>query len=44
MAATYGGVVVAASANPEEAAAYLSWVAGPDGQAILADFGFTAPE
>jgi molybdate transport system substrate-binding protein len=42
--ATYGGVVVAASALSSGAAAFLSWLAGPDGQAILADFGFTAPE
>jgi molybdate transport system substrate-binding protein len=41
--ATYGGVVVAASAHLDEAAALLSWLAGPDGQAILADFAFTAP-
>ena len=44
VAAIYGGVAVAASAHPNEAAAFLSWLAGPDGQAILADFGFTAPE
>ncbi len=42
--ATYGGVVVGASAHSSEAAAFLSWLAGPDGQAILADFGFVAPE
>ncbi len=38
--ATYGGVVVGASGAPEAAAAFLAWVAGPDGQAILASFGF----
>ncbi len=38
--ATYGGVVVGASGAPEVAAAFLAWVAGPDGQAILSSFGF----
>ncbi len=38
--ATYGGVVVGASGAPEAAAAFLAWVAGPDGQAILSSFGF----
>lgn len=42
--ATYGGVIIAASGHPDEAAAFLSWLAGPEGQAILADFGFVAPE
>ena len=42
--ATYGGVVVAASLQEAEAATLLTWIAGPDGQAILADFGFVAPE
>jgi molybdate transport system substrate-binding protein len=41
--ATYGGVVVAASTHGADAAALLTWLAGPDGQAILADFGFVAP-
>ena len=41
--ATYGGVVVAASTHRDEAAAFLTWLAGPEGQAILADFGFVAP-
>jgi len=40
VAATYGGVVVKASANPDAAAAFLAWLTGPDGQAILASFGF----
>jgi molybdate transport system substrate-binding protein len=40
VSATYGGVVVKASTNQAAAAAFLSWVAGPDGQAILASFGF----
>jgi molybdate transport system substrate-binding protein len=42
--ATYGGVIVAASAHRGESATFLSWLAGPEGQAILADFGFVAPE
>ena len=38
--ATYGGVVVKASAHQAEAGAFLSWLAGPDGWAILAGLGF----
>jgi molybdate transport system substrate-binding protein len=38
--ATYSGVVVKASANAAAAEAFMTWVAGPDGQAILASFGF----
>jgi molybdate transport system substrate-binding protein len=38
--ATYGGVVIAESGSPAEASAFLAWVAGPDGQAILSSFGF----
>jgi ABC-type glycerol-3-phosphate transport system substrate-binding protein len=38
--ATYGGVVVGTSTAPQAAAAFLAWVAGPDGQAILSSFGF----
>ena len=41
--ATYGGVTVKASKNATAAAAFLGWLAGPDGQAILATFGFLAP-
>jgi len=41
--ATYGGVVVKASANQAAATAFLAWLAGPDGQAILASFGFLPP-
>jgi len=41
--ATYAGVVVKASENPTEAAAFLTWFAGPDGQAILSRFGFLPP-
>lgn len=38
--ATYAGVVVKASRQQEAAKAFLDWLAGPDGQAILAGFGF----
>ena len=38
--ATYGGVVVKASAKQAAATAFLTWLAGSDGQAILATFGF----
>jgi molybdate transport system substrate-binding protein len=38
--ATYGAVVVRASARQAAATAFLSWLEGTDGQAILATFGF----
>ena len=41
--ATYAGVVVKASPNAAAAQAFLAWFAGPDGQAILAGFGFLPP-
>ena len=41
--ATYAGVVVKASSNTTAAHAFLDWFAGPDGQAILAEFGFLPP-
>jgi molybdate transport system substrate-binding protein len=41
--ATYAGVVVKASATAATAHEFLDWVAGPDGQAILASFGFLPP-
>lgn len=41
--ASYAGVVVAESANAEAARAFLAWLAGPDGQAVLSDFGFLPP-
>ena len=43
MPATYGGVVVKASPHQDAAAAFLDWLAGPDGQAVLAAFGFLPP-
>lgn len=41
--ATYAAVVVKASRNLPAANAFLTWFAGPDGQAILASFGFLPP-
>jgi molybdate transport system substrate-binding protein len=41
--ATYAGVVVKGATHATEARAFLSWLAGPDGQAILATFGFLPP-
>ncbi len=41
--ATYDGVVVKASQDPAAAKAFLDWLAGPDGQAILSSFGFLPP-
>jgi molybdate transport system substrate-binding protein len=41
--ATYAGVVVKASAHQDAAQAFLTWFAGPAGQAILASFGFLPP-
>ncbi len=41
--ATYGGVVLKASGNQAAARAFLAWLAGPGGQAVLASFGFLPP-
>jgi molybdate transport system substrate-binding protein len=41
--AAYGGIVVKASTHATEAQAFLAWLAGPGGQAVLASFGFQAP-
>jgi molybdate transport system substrate-binding protein len=41
--ATYAGVVVKASHLVAAARALLAWLAGPDGQAVLAPFGFLPP-
>jgi molybdate transport system substrate-binding protein len=38
--ATYAGLVVKSTKQPEAARAFLTWFAGPDGQAILDAFGF----
>ena len=39
--ARYAGVVIASSAHAAEAAAFLDWLIGPEGQTILAASGFT---
>jgi molybdate transport system substrate-binding protein len=41
--ATYGGAVVGTSANVAAAQAFMTWLSGADGQAILASFGFLPP-
>jgi len=41
--ATYAGVVVKASSAPVAARAFLDWLAGRDGQDVLATFGFMPP-
>ena len=41
--ATYAGLVVKASAHAAAAHAFLTWLAGPDGQKVLAGFGFLPP-
>jgi molybdate transport system substrate-binding protein len=41
--ATYAGVVVKGSPNAAAARGFLTWFAGPDGQAILRTFGFLPP-
>jgi molybdate transport system substrate-binding protein len=41
--ATYAGVVVGESPNQDAAAAFLDWLAGPEGQEILSSFGFLPP-
>jgi molybdate transport system substrate-binding protein len=43
VSATYAGVVVKASKNAAAAQAFMTWLAGPDGQAILSSFGFLLP-
>jgi molybdate transport system substrate-binding protein len=41
--ATYAGVVVKGSNEDDAAHAFLDWLKGPEGQAILAKFGFLPP-
>jgi len=41
--AAYAGVIVGASDHVEAARAFLDWMIGSDGQAILASFGFRPP-
>jgi molybdate transport system substrate-binding protein len=39
----YVGAIVAASPHQAAAAAFLGWLAGPEGQMVLGGFGFVAP-
>ena len=41
--ATYGAVVIKASSRSDAAAAFVAWLAGPEGVAILGRFGFLPP-
>ena len=41
--ATYAGVVIGTSEHREEATAFLAWLLGPAGRAILAAAGFLQP-
>jgi molybdate transport system substrate-binding protein len=41
--ASYAGVAIKASAHPAEAAAFLDWLTGSEGQAILTSHGFSPP-
>ena len=43
MSTLYSGVVIKASPSTAAARAFLTWLAGPDGQSALASFGFTSP-
>ena len=38
--ATYAAAVVTATDQPDESAAFLDFLTGPEGQAALASFGF----
>jgi molybdate transport system substrate-binding protein len=41
--ATYAGIVVRGTDQPAAARAFLAWLAGPRGQAVIRRFGFMAP-
>jgi molybdate transport system substrate-binding protein len=41
--ATYAGAALKGSRHPDAARAFLTWLAGPGGQAILRQFGFRGP-
>jgi len=41
--ASYAAIVVATSAHPDEAAAFIDWLVGAEGKAILAALGFSPP-
>ena len=40
---SYAAVVVKGATQPDAARAFLAWLSGSDGQAVLARFGFAAP-
>ena len=40
---SYAAVVVKGATQPDAARAFLAWLSGSDGQAVLARFGFVAP-
>jgi len=41
--ATYSGVVLKGSRNESAAEAFLTWLAGPGGQAVMSTYGFLSP-
>jgi molybdate transport system substrate-binding protein len=41
--AACSGIVVKTSPNAAAAKAFLEWIAGPNGEAILGSFGFLPP-
>ncbi|HKF85606.1 MAG TPA: extracellular solute-binding protein, partial [Candidatus Limnocylindrales bacterium] len=41
--ATYGGVVLKGSSDPEQARAFVAWLAGRQGQDVLGELGFLPP-
>ncbi len=41
--ASYGAVAVGTAEDPEAAAEFVAWLAGPEGRAILGTYGFLAP-
>jgi molybdate transport system substrate-binding protein len=43
VAATYEGAVPTSATRPSDGHAFLAWLTGPDGRAILASYGFGAP-
>ena len=41
--ATYAGIIPSTTTQPDAAAAFLAWIAGPDGREVLGRLGFVAP-
>jgi molybdate transport system substrate-binding protein len=41
--ATYAGIVPSTTTQPDAATAFLAWVSGPEGRAVLAPLGFLDP-